>query len=242
MKESYQTALFAIVEFTNDLWEVFGTKNKATPLALYRRLTQLIKVSDEKAILRTVEPFEAFVITHKELILSRELAKLPRKAIIPYQGSQRAYLEIEKFIYKADAEVKAGIQSHLLAITAILSPSDKTIEEFEKSIKQMSLDNSPEGQMINDVIGKLKNMEGDVDMTNPMAGVAQLLQDGTVMKLIGGMQQGLTSGDMDLGRLVNTLQGTLSSLSNGALGNQSPKIEEITDSSLKKPTVDPELD
>ena len=243
MKESYLKAFNAIVGFINDLWEVFGNSKKVTPLALYRRLTQHIRFTDETAILKAIEPFERFVKHYKKLIISGELAKIPRKTAIKYGNSPRARIEIEKFIYRGDAQTRSIIHQHLLTISAILSPSEETFQELEKKAQATSLKNSPEGKMISNIVDKLGTSMDGADMSNPGTAIAHLMNSGIIGELFGSMSQGVGSGEMDIGRLLGSLQTTLGALAEGS-GNPAlestqpplhrPVIEEVKD----EPTAD----
>jgi len=259
MKERDLKAFNAIVEFVRDLCEVFEAK-KVTPLNLYRRLTDHIRFTDEKAIQRVIRPFEEFVRRHKNLILSGELAKLPRGASIHYEKSPKAYIEIEKFVYRGDPSTKQTIQLHLLTISNILEPNEQALKELEK-LQESSLVNSPEGKMVSGIVEKLSDMNIDEsDIENPIAMVGQLMSSGVVTELFGNMRQGLASGDMDLGKLVGSLQTTMTALTKGSLDQSasssspalerprltSPQIEEVLKPSekpaLSAPDMGPELD
>ena len=224
MKESYLKGFNAIVEFVNDLWEVFGNPKKATPLALYRRLTQHIKFTDEEAILKAIRPFKRFVTANKDIILSGDLNKIARGITIPY-GTSKICIEIQKFIYQGDSDTNIIIHQHLLAISAIFCPDEKTIEELEKKLKDGP---SPESDLINNVINKLGPIMSGVDTKNPMAAISQLASSGIMGDLIGNMTQGLSSGEMDISKLFGSLQSTFETMSKAS-------IEEIDD---EKPTID----
>ncbi len=235
MKESYLKAFNAIVNFVNDLWEVFGNPKKPTPLALYRRLTQHIKFTDEKAILKAIRPFKKFVTKNKEIIMSGELAKMHRGTVIPYGTRPRICIEIQKFIHKGDTETNAIIHQHLLTISAIFSPNEKTIQELEKKLNE----NSPESKMIKNVIDKIGPVMAGIDTQNPMAAITQLASSGIMGELFGSMTQGLQSGEMDFGRLLGSLQSTLGPLAQGgATIEEIQEVEEVEEVEDTRPTVD----
>jgi len=236
MEDKYFKAFTVIVAFVDDLHGVFG--NGKTPLDLYHRLTDHIKARDIKAISRIVRPFEDFVVEYRDLITSGEISKIPRNTVISYENSDRVYIEIQKFIYKGDVNVKSSIHRHLLAISAVLTPDEKILQEFENKMSE----DTPEAQMINSVIEKIGAIEPSGQ--DPMGMITQVLSGGLVQDLFTTMQEGVGSGEMDIGKLMGTLQNTIGALQ-GSVGQKSPpperpKILDITDE--KPPSPEPELD
>lgn len=245
MKEIYLKAFNAITEFVNDLWEVYGEKSKVTPLALYKRLIEHIKFSDEEAIMKAVNSFQNFVKNYDSAIIKGDLDQIPRGEVIPYGENKRVVIEIQKFIHKGDLETKTIIRQYLLTINAILNPSNEAIEELEKKKKQLELDDSPEGKFLSGVLEKAKGSMQDIQTDNPAIALTSLAQSGVIQELFTGLQQGMGSGEMDFGRLVGSMQGALGSLMQGMEMPEQPKpasVEEIIDEvpEISKPEETPE--
>lgn len=230
MKEIYLKAFNSITEFVNDLWEVFGEKSKVTPLALYKRLIEHIKFTDEEAIMKAITPFQTFVKKYNSIIISEELDKIPRGETIQYGENKKIAIEIQKFVYKGDNETKTIIRQYLLTINAILNPSKEAIDELEK--KKLGLDNSPESDFLTNVMNKAQSSMQDINTDDPKVAMLSLAQSGVIQDLFSGLQNGMASGEMDFGKLVGSMQGALGNLMQGMNvpeGTRPAKVEEVTD-------------
>ena len=241
MKEIHLKAFNAISEFVNDLWEAYGDPTKVTPLALYRRLIQHIQFSHEEAIMRAIGPFQKFTKKYNDIIIEGDLSKIHRGEVINYGENPRVLIEVQKFIHKGDDQTKSIIHQHLLTISAILNPSEEALKELEKKMEAISLDDSPEGQFLNEILEKARSSVGDSDTDNPMAAMGSLLQSGVVQDLFSGLQSGIASGEMDFQKLLGSMQGALGSLmqgssqgslqctSQGTSRSTTARIEEVKD-------------
>ena len=232
MKEIYLKAFNSITEFVNDLWEVFGIRSKVTPLALYKRLIEHIKFTDEEAIMKAIQPFSSFVKRYNSAIISGNLDEIPRGEIIRYGENNKIVIEIQKFIYKGDNETKTIIRQYLLTINAILNPSKEAIDELEKKRSTLGLDDSYESNFLTNVMDKAKTSMQDIDTENPSVALASLAQSGVIQELFSGLQTGMASGEMDFGKLVGSMQGALGNLMKGMEMPEAPKparVEEVVE-------------
>ena len=115
----------------------------------------------------------------------------------------------------ADNESKNVIWKHLLTITAFVDPSSNA----KKLLKEMSEDSKSKGEsgneanFLSNIIEKVeKNIDPEEASKNPMAAVSSIMSSGVFTDLISNMQSGIEKGDLDLGKLMGTVQGMLGSM------------------------------
>lgn len=226
MDEKYVKAFNAVVTFVNDLWEVFGEPKKASPLALYRRLIDHIKFTDVDAINKALCGFRQFLATNEEFILG-DIERIPRGEVIPYGTSERVYLEIQKYIYmtRDDKDTQEAIRHHLVTISAILEPDQKKIEELERRMESMNLRETKEGEFISNIMNKAKGVMENTSVETPQQAIMGLLGSGVIPDMMSGLQQGVGSGEMDMRRLLTTMQSAI-----GAMIPQSPAASSSSQS------------
>jgi hypothetical protein len=208
LSDVHLKAYSAIINLVNDLWSVFETKTMSC-IALYNRLCQRIVLSDKDSINKLIIGFETFYDSCGSFVLENKLNKIPVGTIIKYGDNQKVCLEIQKYIYQSDDDSREIIRNHLLTIMAILKPEKKTIDELERKWKE---ENSKEGKFVSDLLKRTKETMADVDGDNPMAAMMGLMKSGVVPDLINGLQKGVSSGEMDMGKLFSAMSGAMSSL------------------------------
>lgn len=222
-------AFSAIINFVKELNEVFGSTKKATPLGLYNRIVDHIKFTDSKAICKAINGFQQFFASYEDF------DKLPINVKIVY--TDRIYIDISKFIGRADETTKNIIKQHLLTISAILEPDDSKLEQIN-NIQKTIESTSNEKEFIDGMLENTKNTFQNIDVENPTEAIMTLLSDGSLMDMVAGLQSGVQSGDMDPRKLMGVLQGTLGELMQGAQDEE--LVEELTEGE-KGPNIE-ELD
>lgn len=216
MDEKYLKAFNAITGFVSDLFEVFGNtekkeNEKVTPLALYHRFLGHVKFSDRQAINSVVKGFQDFCKEHRDVIHDDKLCDLDENARIIY--SKKIYIDIERYLRISDADTRRAIRTHLLSISVTLDPTPETIAELKGVKEMMELDaNSSEGQFISGIFEKTQGIMSGADNENPMAAIAQLFQSGIITDMVGGLQQGTATGELDPAKLLGSMQSMLGNL------------------------------
>lgn len=208
-------AFSAIVSFVNDLWEVFGSTKTVTPLALYHRLIEHIKFTDSEGIQKAIAGFTTFMGEYETILVKNELSKIPRDTFIRYGDSDKVYLEIQKYLYLArnDTCTIEVIRQHLLTICTILDPNKEKIAELEKRINELKVDTSTrEGQFITGIMEKAKTTMEGVDTDDPMKAMMGIFSSGVIQEMVSGLQQGVGSGEMDMQRLLGTMQSAIGAI------------------------------
>ena len=214
-------AFSAITSFVDDLWEVFGNAKTVSPLALYHRLIQHIKFTDTEGIKKSVSGFETFLKEYSSVIKRDVMDEIPRDTFIKYGNSDSVYLEIQKYIYKADEPTKVAIRQHLLTINAILHPNQENITELEKASQpqageeamELNIDTTTaEGKFVNGIMSKAKTAMEGVNTDDPMTAIMGIFKSGMLQDMMSGLQKGVDGGQLDMQKLLGTMQGAIGSI------------------------------
>src|SRR5690606_8796756 len=111
-----------------------------------------------------------------------------------------------------DIEMRNAIRKHLLTIAAILQPDIKKFEALESNKGMLGIDDSTtEGKFLSNIMKQAQNSMGDVDTDNPNAAMSVLFTS-VVPQLVSGLQNGVNSGQMDMYKLMSTMQNTLGAI------------------------------
>ena len=221
----------SISNFISSLNECFGKEQKT--LQLYARLISRTTVAHEDAIDKHIGIFKKFLNVNKDEILSKSIHLQEHK--ISY--NERVYINMGPILKKADNSEKDVIFQHLLNIFSQIDPESNAKKVLKDSMKKNkhSDDNVAEENFINNLI---ENVSKNVDENDdPLKTVNNIMQSGVFTDLLGGMSNGINNGELDLGRLMGTVQTMVTSLSNiegdvnipkmgsgGGGGNQQPDL------------------
>lgn len=197
----------AISGFIAELGQEFRAKYK--PLKLYCHLIKKTNLSHNKAIVKHVECFRSFSIQNRDAIREKSVSALTNT--IKY--SSRVYIDIKAILETCDKDTQLVIWNHLLCISALVDPAGKAKEILRKNMEEGKT-GSDETDFLTNIISKVEaNVKPDSD---PMAAVSSIMSSGIFTDLIGGMQTGLSSGKLDIGKLLGAVQGMVSSMGNQA--------------------------
>lgn len=211
----------SIVEFVGDLWVVFGN-SKATPLALYKRLLDHIKIGNRSAVEKVIGGFEEFYKKYELFVMNDRLEDIPPETKIRYGKSNAVYLELNDFILLSDTETREAIRRHLITISAILEPDDEKMVALEEKINELGFDASTsEGEFITGIMARTELSMKNIDTEDPTQAIMGLMSSGVITDMIYGLQDGITSGKMDMRKLLGGMQ--------TAIGNLLPPEEEASE-------------
>lgn len=198
----------AISNFVSELASEFGKKHK--PLRLYQRLVSQTTLSHDKAIMKHIDAFRTFCVNNRDAIISKNIGEIKQRKV---QYSSRVYVDIKFILRSADAEIKEVIWKHILCISALVDPAGKAKEILKKNMEDGKA-GGDETEFLTNIISKVEEtVQPDAD---PMAAVSSIMNSGIFTDLIGGMQNGLQSGNLDIGKLLGAVQGMVGSLSSQA--------------------------
>ncbi len=222
MDEDKSLAIFkAIVKFVTSLNECFGASQKT--LQLYCRLLRKTTIVHEDAIKKHIGIFKNFCAQNRDNIINRDINF--KQSQIKY--SERVYINLTPICKKATKDNLNVIWKHLLIISAYLDPESgakdilkKNKEEKQQvqtessAVKHLRKDNessSKEDKFLDDIINTVE-LNVDKDSDNPMEAVNSMMNSGVFNNLMGSMNDGLQGGDLDMGKLLGSVQGMVTSL------------------------------
>ena len=203
--KNYELIAFkAISDFTKELCENFtsNVKDKNHSLKLYEHLLNKTTLSHDKAIKKHIDAFRLFCIENRDAIKSRNPSLMTNNKV---SYSSRVYIDFSSIFKDADKDTSAIIWKHLLTISALVDPAGKA-----KDILKNNTD-SKEASFLSDIINKV---ESNVNPnSNPLEAITSIMSSGVFTDLVAGMNTGIQNGELDLGKLMGTVQTMCSTLS-----------------------------
>lgn len=197
----------AISNFTTELGQLFGHKQRS--LKLYCRLINKTTIVHNKSITKHIDAFKSFCITNREAITTKNANCLTMSKI---SYSQRVFIDIVDIFRISDKSTSEVIWQHLLCISAMVDPSGKAREILKENLSS-GFTSGEETNFLTDIIDKV---EANVDENaTPMEAVSAIMKSGIFNDLIGGMNDGMNNGSLDIAKLMGVVQGMV-----GKLGDQ----------------------
>jgi hypothetical protein len=203
MEDKTQILCFkAIHTFVTELNKDFGSQFHG--LELYARLIEKTTFAHEQAIRRHVEAFRKFCVDNREAIQERnsELFKTPKT-----EFSERISIDFKSIFLKSSLEQRNIIWQHLLTIAAITDPTSTAKQLLREGA---TTDAGKETEFITNIIDKV---ESHVQPgANPMEAIGGIMSSGIFSDLLGSMNSGVSSGELDMGKLMGVVQGLMAKL------------------------------
>jgi len=208
-----------ICNFIKDLNESFGKYQKS--LLLYAHLIEKTGIIHEEPIKKHMMCFHDFVKANEEAILAKDWA-LMNAFTIHY--SDKVFIDIRDVYQRADAEEKKILWMHLITLLAVLHPSSqaKKVLQEEKSRKEKVGEEANEEQFLSKLIDKV-SVHMNPKTSTPTEMMSNLMTSGVFNELVDNMNQGFSNGDLDIGKMIGSLQSMIGNLNTmvGSLPQQS---------------------
>ena len=194
----------AISNFTNALNEIFGKEQRS--LALYNRLINKTTIAHEKAINKHIVSFRDFSLKNREAFKNKDLNSFTTYTI---SYSSKVFIDLKPLFASSDKETQQAIWNHILTIAALVDPAGKAKELLKENLEsQGHTGNEPE--FLSNIVEKVEeHVNPDA---NPMEAIGAIMNSGIFNELIGGMQSGISNGELDLSKLMGAVQGMVTSL------------------------------
>ena len=205
MDEQNQLVAFkSIANFINDLADVFG--DEFNNLKLYSHLIGKTTLSHEKAIEKHVNSFKDFATTNRDGIEKKDISLFVDTEI---KYSPNVFLDIKYIFDKADTDTTEIIWQHILTISAVVDPTGhaKKILREENSTNPTN-----ETEFLSDIIDKIETNVGDTNVNDPMSAVNEIMKSGVFSELIQGMGSGIQNGNLDMNKLMGTVQNMMTKI------------------------------
>ena len=265
----------AISDFVIELSSIFGNKKEHKSLLLYNRLIRKTKLfsSNKTPIRKHINTFTDFCIRNRIAIIQKNKNLIGVEAVVSdtvvsdtvvsdtvvsdvssfliIQYSERVYIDIKSILKLSDEQTCDAIWNHLLTISAFVDPAGNAKEILKANLKSTNGDNINENMFLENIISQVEKSippngsgSGDAD---PMKMISSIMQSGVFTDLIGGMNQGLSNGSLDIGKLMGTVQGLIGGMTNipgGDGGGENPMMNmmNMMMSGMGNVNKSPELD
>jgi hypothetical protein len=217
--ESRLVVFKCICNFIKDLTESFGEKQKS--LYLYSHLIDKTGIMHEEPIKKHVSLFYTFVKDNEDGIIEKDNGKFKSHSIF---YSEKVGVDFKEIFEWADSEEKDAIFKHLLNLLAVLDPSSSAKEMLKKEIesKKKKGEDGNEEQFLKNIIDKVSGEMDGEDMENPMQLMNKMMSSGVFKNIVEDMNSSFSDGNLDMGKMVNTMQMIMGNLGN-MMGNGGDK-------------------
>ena len=224
----------SITNFVSDLNIVFGSKYKS--IALYNRLLEKTGLSKSGPIMKHIECFRKFFSLNREGMESKNCAMFNETRI---SYSDNCYVDM-KNVFKdvPDDNTSTIIWKHLLTIWGLIDPNSQAKKLLQSSFLE-SGNNTDEVNFLSNIIDKVESSvsSGNIDASNPMAAVTNLMQSGVFTELISDMHSGMSSGKLNIERMIGGISTMIGKMNPG--GDMPPEISGLMSMMSALPTRSP---
>lgn len=200
----------AIMEFSDQLNDTFG-KEDVNILKVYRIINKT-PLTNRKMVDRHLSIFHSFLEDNREAIIARRPDQFKADRI---QLTDKIYMNLRTIIEKSEESTRKAIWQHLFNIMYLYNPEDEIIRAELKV--SMAEQDTKENKFLMDTFSKFeKAMTENKDLQNPsdpMSMVSNLMQSGFLNDMIGNINNGVSSGSLDIKSLIGTVQNLLGNLS-----------------------------
>ena len=208
MEDRTLTAFKAIHSFISALDQEYGTKYRF--LRRYAVLLSKTQIINEAQINRNIDLFRNFVVKNRDAIINNDKTRFVDGNI---RYSERIYVNIPNIFTFTDNNTENVIWAHLLTISAILDPNGNAIAVLKNNPKghtegTPNEENKNESNFLTDLISKVEEKAGSGSGDS----LSNILNPALLTDIMGSMQSGLASGKLDLGKLMGSVQGMLSTI------------------------------
>lgn len=207
-----------ICNFIYDLNEVFGKEKGVKSLVLYAHLVEKTGIMHEEPIKKHVSLFYDFIKQNEDAIVSQDVTQLNPSVI---QYSDKVFIDIAEIFDKSDREEKPIVWKHLLTLAAVLDPSSqaKKLLKEEQDRKKEKGESGNEENFLSNLIDKVGS-QIDPNVSSPTDMMNNILQSGVFNDLVGSMNDGISTGNLDLNKMIGTLQNMIGTLNTASTGNE----------------------
>ena len=117
---------------------------------------------------------------------------------------------------ESDEENREILWQHFITLLAVLIPTSRAKEllSIQKKQKQEQGSETNEEDFLSSIIQKVSSSINVEDNNDPTKMMSNLMSSGIFSELVDDMNNGFSNGDLDLGKMMSSLQGVMGNLSN----------------------------
>ena len=205
MEDNTLIVFNSITKFVHSLNECFGEKQRS--LQLYSRLIEKTTIIHEGPIQKHIAAFQSFCDKNQNAIYEKDETKFTQTNI---SYSERVFINMSDVFKNASQNEKETIWKHLLLLMVRFDPSGRAKKILKESLKKSKESSENEENFLNNIINKVEKNVSPSD--NPMQAVSSVMSSGLFTDLIGSMTSGLNNGELDLSKLMGTVQSMVTNL------------------------------
>ena len=204
-----------IVNFIHDLNELYGEDQKS--LQLYNLLMEKTGIVHQEPIKKHIKIFYDFCKENEDAILEKNVENMKQWKIV---YSDKVFIDLESIYNESDEENRQILWQHFITLLAILIPTSraKEILSLQKKEKQQQGSETHEEDFLSNIIQKVSSSINVEDNNDPTKMMSNLMSSGIFSELVDDMNNGFNNGDLDLGKMMSSLQGVMGNLSNAIEG------------------------
>lgn len=204
-----------IVNFIHDLNELYGEDQKS--LQLYNLLMEKTGIVHQEPIKKHIKIFYDFCKENEDAILEKNVENMKQWKIV---YSDKVFIDLESIYNESDEENRQILWQHFITLLAILIPTSraKEILSLQKKEKQQQGSETHEEDFLSNIIQKVSSSINVEDNNDPTKMMSNLMSSGIFSELVDDMNNGFNNGDLDLGKMMSSLQGVMGNLSSAIEG------------------------
>jgi hypothetical protein len=213
----------AIIDFTDQLNDAFG-KQDINVIKVHRIISKT-PLTNRKVIDRHLVIFYDFLDHNRDAIIKRSVEDFVDEKI---QLTEKIFMNLKSIMKQTDSSTLKAIWQHLLNIMYLFNPEDEIIRTELKVA--MAEQDTKENKFLMDTFSKFEKAMQDSrpneESNDPMTLMNGLMQSGFLNDMIGNINNGVSSGSLDIKNLIGTVQ--------NLLGNLAETIEKEESTKTKK--------
>ncbi len=206
MNQDTELLIFSnICNFVKNIGEIYKDDKS---VRLYSKLVKKTGIGHKASISKHIQIFKDYCTKNNDAFLQKDYKSLDGNIIY----SDTIYIDIKKVFETSDNEQKNTLWEHLLYISALVYPAGKTKEILKKNLEE-NKETVSETDFITNIIEKVeKNI--DPNTSNPLDAISSLMKTNVFGDLLNSMNDGISSGKLDMNKLLSTVQGMMTTMTN----------------------------
>ena len=197
-----------IVDFIHSLNELYGEKQYN--LQLYDLLMEKTGIVHEEPIKKHIHLFFEFIRNNEEGILENNVTLIKQWRI---DYSEKVYIDLKPIFEDSSEEDIQCIWKHLLTLLAVLVPTSKA-KQMLKKMKETKKNKGNEEDFLSNIMDKVGKHIDPSTSSNPAEMMTGIMSSGLFTELMNDMNEGMSNGDLDINKMMGSLQGMIGNLSN----------------------------
>ena len=207
LSENEITIFHNIVNFIGAINDLHGEFSEN--IALYNILLEKTGLVHKDPVRKHIQMFSDFLKANHEAIIEKQAGQLVDHRI---EYSPKVYLDFEELFRITDEDNVEVLWQHLLALLALVDPLSKA-RDLVRAQNKDAADEEKESNFISNIVQKVTENIDENKMKDPAEMVNSILGSGIFSELVQDMNNGITSGDLDLSKMMGGLQSIMGDLS-----------------------------